>query len=104
MKEANSNTTTINSRVKVFVRTRPTSHFAQDVIQFGSDKKTIHIHVPKDAHGGHINNQNENWDFKFDRILHNASQESVYEESAVPIVKSLLDGYNGTLMAYGQVY
>jgi kinesin family protein 6/9 len=90
-----------SSKVKVFIRTRPTSHFAQDVIKFGTDKKTLHIHIPKDAEGGHINNQQENWDFKFDKILHNASQETVYEDSAVPIVKTLLDGYNGTLMAYG---
>lgn len=91
-----------SKHVKVCIRTRPTSHFAQEVINFGSDKKSIHIHIPKDADGGHINNQQENWDFKFDNILHNSSQETVYEECAVPIVKSLLDGYNGTILAYGQ--
>lgn len=89
------------SKVKVLLRTRPTSNFAQDVISFGSDRKSVHIHIPKDSEGGHINNQQENWDFKLDRILHNAGQETMFEEAALPIIKTLLDGYNGTLMAYG---
>ncbi|KAI8908305.1 kinesin motor domain-containing protein, partial [Gorgonomyces haynaldii] len=58
--------------------------------------------IPKNEEWGYINNQQENWDFKFDNILHNASQEVVYEECAIPIVKSLLDGYNATILAYGQ--
>ena len=30
--------------------------------------------------------------FKFDKILHNASQESAYEECAAPIMNSVLQG------------
>ncbi|KAJ3033037.1 Kinesin-like protein kif9, partial [Rhizophlyctis rosea] len=57
---------------------------------------SCHIHIPKNEEGGYINNQQEDWDFRFDSILHNASQETVYEECASPIIKSLLEGYNGT--------
>ncbi|KAL2914024.1 hypothetical protein HK105_206469 [Polyrhizophydium stewartii] len=91
-----------SKHVRVVIRTRPTSAFAQDVISFGVDKKSLHIHIPKNAEWGFINNQQENWDFKFDNILHNASQEVVYDECGSSIVRSLLDGYNGTVMAYGQ--
>ena len=87
--------------VKVVIRTRPTSSITQH-IAIGADKKNIHIHIPKNQDWGFINNQQENWDFTFDDILHNSSQESVYDECAAPIVKSLLDGYNGTILAYGQ--
>ncbi|KAJ3066811.1 Kinesin-like protein kif9 [Podochytrium sp. JEL0797] len=52
--------------------------------------------------GGFINNQQENWDFKFDGILHNVSQEKVYDECGHGIVKAMMDGYHGTIMAYGQ--
>ncbi|KAI8897548.1 P-loop containing nucleoside triphosphate hydrolase protein [Globomyces pollinis-pini] len=90
------------SRVKVVIRTRPTSAFVQEFIQFAEDKKSIHIHIPKNEEYGYINNQQENWDFKFDKILHNASQETMYEECGVPIVRSLLEGYNATILAYGQ--
>jgi kinesin family protein 6/9 len=84
-----------SKHVKVVVRTRPTAAFAQDIISFGSDKKSFHIHIAKNEDGGYINNQQENWDFRFDNILHNSSQEVVYEECGQPIVKGLLDGYNG---------
>nr|KAJ3415963.1 Kinesin-like protein kif9 [Polyrhizophydium stewartii] len=84
-----------SKHVRVVIRTRPTSAFAQDVISFGVDKKSLHIHIPKNAEWGFINNQQENWDFKFDNILHNASQEVVYDECGSSIVRSLLDGYNG---------
>lgn len=91
-----------SKHVKVVIRTRPTAAFAQDILNFSQDKKVIHIHIPKNQDGGYINNQQEDWDFRFDHIMHNASQEMVYEECGTPIVKSLLDGYNGTILAYGQ--
>jgi kinesin family protein 6/9 len=91
-----------SKHVKVVVRTRPTSSFAQELIQIGEDRKHIHIHIPKNEEWGYINNQQENWDFSFDKVLHNVSQESVYDECGAPIVKGVLEGYNGTILAYGQ--
>lgn len=32
----------------------------------------------------------------------NSTQRSVYDESAFPLVESVLEGYNGTIFAYGQ--
>ncbi|KAL5552222.1 hypothetical protein UlMin_002398 [Ulmus minor] len=47
-----------------------------------------------------------NWDsdtFEFDEVLTEfASQKRVYEVVAKPVVESVLEGYNGTVMAYGQ--
>ncbi|KAJ3132541.1 Kinesin-like protein kif9 [Physocladia obscura] len=88
--------------VKAVIRTRPTADFAANYIKFDSDLKSTHIHIPRGSDGGFINNQQENWDFKFDSILHNASQEKVFDECALGIVKSVMDGYHGTIMAYGQ--
>lgn len=34
-------------------------------------------------------------------MLHNSSQESVYE-AAKPIINSVIDGFNGTILSYGQ--
>ena len=31
-----------------------------------------------------------------------STQQNVYNESAFPIVESVLEGYNGTIFAYGQ--
>lgn len=47
-----------------------------------------------------------NWSsesYKFDEVFtQTASQRRVYEAVAKPVVESVLDGYNGTVMAYGQ--
>ncbi|KAL7746323.1 hypothetical protein RI367_008331 [Sorochytrium milnesiophthora] len=99
-----------NKHVRVVIRARPSAAFASDIIDLSSDKniltgqerQAINIHIPKAADGGYINNQQEDWSFKFDRVLSNVSQEAVYEECGAPIVRSLLDGYNGTILAYGQ--
>ncbi|KAM4807727.1 centromere-associated protein E [Rhinophrynus dorsalis] len=41
--------------------------------------------------------------FNFDRVFHSHETTSqVYQEIAVPIIQSALQGYNGTIFAYGQ--
>nr|XP_054754258.1 kinesin-like protein KIF9 [Lytechinus pictus] len=91
-----------SSKVRVYVRTRPTDKFAQDMIELVPDGKSVNIHAKKDVKRGVVNNQMLDWSFKMDGILHNASQDKVYEEVASPLVTQLLDGYNGTLLCYGQ--
>ncbi|CAH1788426.1 unnamed protein product [Owenia fusiformis] len=91
-----------SKKVKVLVRTRPTANFAHDMIDLQPDGKTINIHGKRDDRRGVVNNQILDWSFKLDGVLHNASQEQVYDTVATDIVTSGLDGYNGTLMAYGQ--
>lgn len=41
--------------------------------------------------------------FIFDKVFNlDVKQKEVYEYAALPIVKSVLNGYNGTVFAYGQ--
>ena len=41
--------------------------------------------------------------FSFDYVFAtDSSQSSIYENSAFSLVESVLDGYNGTIFAYGQ--
>ena len=41
--------------------------------------------------------------FTYDAVYDwNSTQRSVYDESAFPLVESVLEGYNGTIFAYGQ--
>ncbi|XP_056374702.1 kinesin-like protein KIF9 [Hyla sarda] len=88
--------------VRVFVRLRPTSHFAQETIRLGEDSKSIDVHLRKDEKLGVVNNKRYDWSFKVDGILHNASQSSVYDTVAKSVVSRALQGYNGTIMCYGQ--
>ncbi len=78
--------------VKVFIRTKPTSNFAQDIINIQEDNKTINVKLKK-KDVGFINNQQENWAFAFDEVLDNVSQDEVYEKCGAPVAQSVLEGY-----------
>ena len=41
--------------------------------------------------------------YSYDAVFDwNSTQEGIFNETASPIVDSVLDGYNGTVFAYGQ--
>ncbi|XP_021242030.1 kinesin-like protein KIF9 isoform X2 [Numida meleagris] len=92
----------VEKKVRAFVRVKPTAHFAQDVIKFGPDNKSIDIYIKKDAKKGVVNNKQTDWSFRLDGVLHNTSQELTYETVAKKLVSEALTGYNGTIMCYGQ--
>jgi len=79
---------------------RPTNNFAHENIEILEDSKVV-VHSNKHA-VGHINNQVSDWSFPMDRVFHNAAQDSVYNDCVSQIVDKALNGYNGTVMAYGQ--
>ncbi|XP_021062698.1 kinesin-like protein KIF9 isoform X2 [Mus pahari] len=89
-------------KVQAFVRVRPTDDFAHEMIKYGEDNKSIDIHLKKDTRRGVVNNQQTDWSFRLDGVLHDASQDLVYETVAKDAVSQALDGYNGTIMCYGQ--
>ncbi|NXK20686.1 KIF9 protein, partial [Arenaria interpres] len=92
----------VEKRVHTFVRVKPTADFAQDMIKFGPDNKSIDIYIKKDARKGVVNNRQTDWSFRLDGVLHNTSQELAYETVAKKLVSEALIGYNGTIMCYGQ--
>ncbi|XP_009282674.1 PREDICTED: kinesin-like protein KIF9 [Aptenodytes forsteri] len=92
----------VEKRVHTFVRVKPTADFAQDMIKFGPDNKTIDIYIKKDARKGVVNNRQTDWSFRLDGVLHNTSQELAYKTVAEKLVSEALIGYNGTIMCYGQ--
>ena len=64
----------------------------------------MHFTIPRLETAGLVNNQREKYNFKFDGILGpEAKQDEVFERTARKIVKSTLEGRNGTIFAYGQV-
>eukprot|EP00727_Mastigamoeba_balamuthi_P007577 m51a1_g344 putative kinesin-like protein kif9 (890) ;mRNA; r:533624-536787 len=88
--------------VKCIVRTKPTTVFPRELISLGEDGRSIAITGRRRDVGGVVNNQQERHGFTFDRILHNASQELVYDEVGSDVVSGGLEGYNGTILVYGQ--
>ncbi|KAJ0229154.1 Kinesin-like protein KIN-UA [Hirschfeldia incana] len=99
-KSGNGGDAGVLGRVRVAVRLRPRSgeemiadaDFA-DCVELQPEVKRLKL-------------RKNNWDtdtFEFDEVLTEyASQKRVYEVVAKPVVEGVLDGYNGTIMAYGQ--
>ncbi|XP_014451581.2 kinesin-like protein KIF9 [Alligator mississippiensis] len=92
----------VRRKVRAFVRVKPTADFPQDVIRFGPDNKSIDLSIKRDIKKEVVNNKQTDWSFKLDGVLHNASQDSVYEAVATELVSEALGGYNGTIICYGQ--
>eukprot|EP00435_Cladocopium_sp_Y103_P058066 s1044_g20.t1 len=90
------------TNVRVVARARPTSSFASDIFKFNEAADSIDMRLPKDESAGLVNNQQETWHFKLDKVLSNGSQEQIFEICAADVVRSVMDGYNGTILAYGQ--
>ncbi|XP_072544199.1 kinesin-like protein KIF9 isoform X4 [Salminus brasiliensis] len=91
-----------SSEVKVYVRTRPTACFAQELIEYLPDEQTVNVRHRRDSRKGVMNNQMSSWSFRLDGVLHNMSQEDVYQSVAHSVVLGALEGYNGTIMCFGQ--
>ncbi|GBG65203.1 hypothetical protein CBR_g49995 [Chara braunii] len=92
----------LRSAVRVLVRTRPTVNFADSTFTFHPDKQGVTMHVRRRDDICTGSQQFDSHSFKFDGILHHASQEEVFEASTAGILESVLEGYNGTILAYGQ--
>ena len=51
---------------------------------------------------GIVNHTQNQWGYKFEKVVSNASQELVFNLGAKEIIASALDGYSGSLLCYGQ--
>ena len=87
-----------SERIKVSVRCRPMSQKEknegyQNCVEVDSDRGEVNVHLantPKRT-------------FWYDKAYGmDSTQEQVFQETAMPIVESVVQGYNGTIFAYGQ--
>ncbi|CBZ53283.1 putative kinesin motor domain-containing protein [Neospora caninum Liverpool] len=83
----------MRNSVRVAVRTRPTPNFNDKLFCIDEEHGTIDVTVPS---------RNDVSHFKFDKMLHNAPQERVFDDCVRDIITSVMEGYNGTVMVYGQ--
>ncbi|GLU05673.1 hypothetical protein SLE2022_227600 [Rubroshorea leprosula] len=90
----------VPGRVRVAVRLRPPN--AEELVADADFADCVELQPEVKR----LKLRKNNWDsdtYEFDEVLTEfASQKRVYEVVAKPVVESVLDGYNGTVMAYGQ--
>eukprot|EP00271_Cylindrocystis_brebissonii_P005282 TRINITY_DN1725_c0_g1_i1.p1 TRINITY_DN1725_c0_g1~~TRINITY_DN1725_c0_g1_i1.p1 ORF type:complete len:749 (-),score=129.47 TRINITY_DN1725_c0_g1_i1:469-2715(-) len=85
-----------HERVRVTIRVRPPTETEAEsqgaaVLEIDPSKGIVVVH------------RDESTEFQFDAVLPpSASQGDVYGVAARPVVADVLNGYNGTVMAYGQ--
>lgn len=89
--------------VQVVVRCRPmdekeTSRNFSRVVEISPSRGVVEIRNPRED----PSNDNSKV-FTFDAVYDwHSSQQDIYEETVRPLVSSVLDGFNGTIFAYGQ--
>ncbi|PSS11481.1 Kinesin-like protein [Actinidia chinensis var. chinensis] len=92
--------TGVSGRVRVAVRLRPRN--AEELVADADFADCVELQPEMKR----LKLRRNNWDtdtYEFDEVLTEfSSQKRVYEVVAKPVVESVLDGYNGTIMAYGQ--
>ncbi len=87
-----------SERIKVSVRCRPMSDKErkegyQSCVDVDSERGEVIVSIPNQP----IRN------FFYDKVYGvNSTQDQVFQETAMPIVESVCQGYNGTIFAYGQ--
>eukprot|EP00965_Chrysotila_dentata_P249888 6209129-Pleurochrysis_carterae.AAC.2 len=86
-------------RVRVVVRNRPRPESESQTVVL--DKVGRSVTLTQGA-GGTAGTKSEPQTFTFDAVLANSSQENVFEEVGQPICESVMQGYNGTALCYGQ--
>ncbi|GMN50999.1 hypothetical protein TIFTF001_020165 [Ficus carica] len=89
-----------SGRVRVAVRVRPRN--AEDLLPDSDFVECVELQPELKR----LKLRKNNWStesYRFDEVFtETASQKRVYEAVAKPVVESVLNGYNGTVMAYGQ--
>eukprot|EP00047_Mylnosiga_fluctuans_P024708 m.168525 g.168525 ORF g.168525 m.168525 type:complete len:760 (-) comp9910_c1_seq9:718-2997(-) len=90
--------------VRVVVRCRPlnSTEIGQGcrmIVKMDNARGMVSIENPKTSSA----DAEPSKEFTFDTVFdHNSIQADVYNQTARPIVESVLEGYNGTIFAYGQ--
>ena len=94
-----------NKNIRVYVRFRPFNIIENELLSTGvgwetpeyNENEIVKIKTNKN------NNDNSGPSFKFDKVFNSDTpQFEIYNYVGKEIVKDVMDGYNGTIFAYGQ--
>lgn len=89
------------ARIQIYARIRPTDHSYEGI---QTSKHHIHIAISnEESQAKFSKTQAPKHQFKFYHVFEKtSSQEEVFDVVAKHMIDSFLEGYNGTIFAYGQ--
>ncbi|XP_015439492.1 PREDICTED: kinesin-like protein KIF6 [Dufourea novaeangliae] len=100
----------VKNAIKVYARLRPEQN-RKNIFDYkvyrrpreNLEEDYLTLNSPTQKTKDYPDNRPESWNYSFFRIFdESSSQEDVFENVAQPVMESALDGYNGTIFAYGQ--
>ena len=99
----------VKEGIKIFCRLRPnlnastTGPFLIKTPETQKESYGISFQVPKNANDGLVNNKKDVYSFKFNQVFQTeTSQDEVFTQVASTVIDNVIEGYNGTIFAYGQ--
>lgn len=95
----------VKTGIKIFARLRPTKK-TTSVYEVGEneDGQLLSFTLPRSESGGAVNNKREIYSFKFCQVFDcSVGQDVVFNAVSRDVIDNCLEGYNGTIFAYGQV-
>lgn len=93
------------ANIKVFARLKPCQNINQELIRYEDEAICIQSRRKVTSHSISSGSSNlpESIRFRFAHVFGtDSSQNSVFDVAAKDIVKGFMEGYNGTIFAYGQ--
>jgi kinesin family protein 4/21/27 len=88
-----------DTSVRVAIRVRPLLHYETSI----SCQKCLRYPHPTQLVISNGSNNDNQHSFTFDSVFNeNIPQSEIYVQCVEPLVRSYLDGYNTTILAYGQ--
>lgn len=97
------------ANIKVFARLKPCQNINQQLIKREDQALYISSHGQVETNAGisavtGVPEDNSKWlRFRFAHVFRmDSSQKNVFEVAAKDVVEAFLEGYNGTIFAYGQ--
>ena len=85
--------------ISVVCRVRPSN--SRETSTSGKVRKCVEI--PESACAVVLNSKPESKSFTFDYVADEVTtQEQIFERVGLPVTRSCLEGYNGTILCYGQ--
>jgi Kinesin motor domain len=98
----------MSEAVKVMVRVRPMSEGeksrgCKSIIDIDDKTHSLVLHKKGNLYFSSADDPDGSKQFTFDHVFSSTTaQQYIYEQTTFPLVESVVEGYNGTIFAYGQ--